>query len=94
MLVSSYFSQYLRFDLILHLIFSCHGFPTKRYRLLEKMRLDQEYSLDYEAADSVAILDFSLKFPQHANSAEDFWQMLVDGPSALTEVSPERFILS
>ena len=55
------------------------------------MALPQEYSLDQEAADSVAVLGFSLKFPQHANSAEEFWKMLIEGRSALTEVPPERF---
>ena len=55
------------------------------------MGLDQGYSLDHEAAGSVAILGFSLKFSRHANSVEDFWQILVKGRSALTEVPSERF---
>ena len=41
--------------------------------------------------DPIAIVGFSLKFPQDADSAEGFWEMLVNGRSALTGVPPDRF---
>ena len=39
----------------------------------------------------IAIIGFSLRFPQDAVSPESFWDMLVEGRSAVTEVPESRF---
>ena len=39
----------------------------------------------------VAVIGFSLNFPQQATSSAAFWRMLVEGRSARTVVPPERF---
>ena len=41
--------------------------------------------------EDVAIVGFSLRFPQDAVSPESFWNMLVEGRSAATEVPGSRF---
>ncbi|KAF4624686.1 hypothetical protein G7Y89_g13484 [Cudoniella acicularis] len=41
--------------------------------------------------EPIAIIGLSLKFPQDAVSADDFWQLLVEGRSAVTEVPSDRF---
>ena len=41
--------------------------------------------------EDIAIIGFSLRFPQDAVSAESFWNMLVEGRSAATEVPETRF---
>lgn len=41
--------------------------------------------------EPIAIVGVSLQFPQDATSPESFWQMMMSGKSARTEVPPERF---
>ena len=41
--------------------------------------------------EDIAIIGFSLRFPQDAVSPESFWDMLVEGRSAATEVPASRF---
>ena len=41
--------------------------------------------------EPIAIVGISLEFPQDATSPESFWQMMMSGKSARTEVPPERF---
>ena len=41
--------------------------------------------------EDIAIIGFSLRFPQDAVSSESFWKMLVEGRSAATEVPEHRF---
>lgn len=41
--------------------------------------------------EDIAIVGFSLRFPQDAVSPESFWNMLVEGRSAATEVPESRF---
>ena len=41
--------------------------------------------------EDIAIIGFSLRFPQDAVSPESFWKMLVEGRSAATEVPASRF---
>ena len=41
--------------------------------------------------EDIAIIGFSLRFPQDAVSPESFWNMLVEGRSAVTEVPESRF---
>ncbi|KAL9012268.1 MAG: hypothetical protein Q9173_002960 [Seirophora scorigena] len=44
-----------------------------------------------EVLEPIAVIGLSLTFPQTASSPEAFWQMLVDGKSALTEIPKDRF---
>ena len=39
----------------------------------------------------IAIIGYSLRFPQGATSAEAFWQMLVEGRSARTKIPSDRY---
>ena len=39
----------------------------------------------------VAVIGFSVNFPQQATSSAAFWRMLVEGRSARSVVPPERF---
>lgn len=41
--------------------------------------------------EAIAVVGFSVKFPQEAVTAEGFWQLLVDGRSAMTEIPEDRF---
>ena len=41
--------------------------------------------------EDIAIVGFSLRFPQDAVSSESFWTMLLQGRSAATEVPESRF---
>lgn len=41
--------------------------------------------------EDIAIIGFSLRFPQDAVSPESFWNMLVEGRCAATEVPESRF---
>jgi hypothetical protein len=43
--------------------------------------------------DPIAIIGFSLRFPQDADSAEAFWEMLYNGQCAMTEVPADRFTI-
>ena len=49
------------------------------------------YSHGKEEALPIAIIGYSLKFPQDATSSEAFWQMLVEGRSARSEIPGNRF---
>jgi hypothetical protein len=40
---------------------------------------------------SIAVIGFSLKFPEEAITCNAFWQMLIEGKSARTEIPRERF---
>lgn len=39
----------------------------------------------------IAVIGFSLKFPQDATSPEGFWKILSEGRSAMTEVPSDHF---
>lgn len=41
--------------------------------------------------DPIAVIGMAVKFPQEAFSLAAFWQMLMNGRSALTDVPKERF---
>ena len=47
--------------------------------------------LEQDILEPIAVVGFSLKFPQDATSAEAFWKMLLEGRSALTEIPKDRF---
>lgn len=40
---------------------------------------------------AIAVIGMALRFPQDATSPEKFWEMLVDGRSARSEVPKERY---
>jgi hypothetical protein len=48
-------------------------------------------TLEDDGLEPIAIVGLALKFPQDATSPEAFWQMLVEGRSAMTDVPKERF---
>ncbi|KAL8893510.1 MAG: hypothetical protein Q9192_005191 [Flavoplaca navasiana] len=52
---------------------------------------EQNIRLDQKEVEPIAIIGFSSKFPQDAESPEGFWQLLLDGRSAMTEVPKDRF---
>ena len=41
--------------------------------------------------DDIAVIGFALRFPQDAVTPESFWQMLLEGRLAATEVPESRF---
>ena len=46
---------------------------------------------EQDKLEPIAVIGLSLKFPQDAKSPESFWQMLVEGRSARTDVPANRF---
>ncbi|MCJ1389265.1 hypothetical protein MMC18_002121 [Xylographa bjoerkii] len=46
-----------------------------------------------DVVEPIAVVGYSLKFPQDATSSEGFWQMLVNGRSAMSDVPKDRFNL-
>ena len=47
--------------------------------------------IKHDEAVPIAVIGYSLKFPQEATSSAAFWQMLVEGRSARTGIPSERF---
>jgi acyl transferase domain-containing protein len=41
--------------------------------------------------EAIAVIGFSMRFPQEATTAEGFWDILRQGRSVMTEVPPDRF---
>ncbi|MCJ1283862.1 hypothetical protein MMC26_003193 [Xylographa opegraphella] len=50
-------------------------------------------SSNEDIVEPIAVIGYSLKFPQDATSSEGFWQMLVQGKSAMSDVPKDRFNL-
>ena len=50
-------------------------------------------TVEGDGFEPIAVIGLSLRFPQDATSPEAFWQMLIEGRSALTDVPKERFNL-
>ena len=46
---------------------------------------------DKDTSEPIAVVGFSINFPQEATSEGSFWQMLTEGRSAMTEVPNSRF---
>ncbi|PYH88158.1 ketoacyl-synt-domain-containing protein [Aspergillus ellipticus CBS 707.79] len=44
-----------------------------------------------DVPDAIAIIGFDLKFPQDADTPENFWKLLLEGRSAMTEVPADRW---
>lgn len=55
--------------------------------------LKQDVILDQTMVEPIAIIGLSVKFPQDADSPEAFWQLLLEGRSAMTEVPADRFTI-
>lgn len=51
----------------------------------------QERKMEDDKLEPIAVVGMALKFPQDATTAESFWQMLLDGRSAMTEVPKDRW---
>ena len=47
--------------------------------------------LESDKLEPIAVTGFSLKFPQDATSPEKFWQMMLHGRSAMTDVPKDRW---
>ena len=41
--------------------------------------------------DPIAVVGFSLRFPQDADSTESFWEMLSQGKNAMTDFPSTKF---
>lgn len=52
---------------------------------------DTDKMQELDVVESVAIIGLALKFPQDATSPDSFWEMLINGRSAMTEVPSDRF---
>ena len=48
---------------------------------------------EQDMVEPIAVIGLGLKFPQEATSPDAFWQMLVEGRSALTDIPKDRFNL-
>ncbi|KAF2676018.1 hypothetical protein K458DRAFT_447715 [Lentithecium fluviatile CBS 122367] len=55
--------------------------------------LDGDAEVSGKDLEPIAVIGLSLKFPQEATSAESFWEMLVKGRSAMTEMRKDCFNL-
>lgn len=51
----------------------------------------EDDQLKSDKLEPIAVIGFALKFPQEATSPEEFWQMLLQGRSAMTEVPKDRW---
>ena len=54
---------------------------------------DEEMTNKQDTLEPIAVIGIALKFPQDATSPEAFWEMLIQGRSALTEIPRDRFNL-
>ncbi len=63
--------------------------PTKRALLALKQMQSKLEALEKAKNEPIAIVGIGCRFPQEGDRPEDFWQMLVDGKSGIT--NPNRF---
>jgi acyl transferase domain-containing protein len=47
--------------------------------------------IEEDKLEPIAVIGFGLKFPQDADNPENFWKMLVEGRSAMTDVPKDRW---
>lgn len=58
---------------------------------LFKSRFDgQTNSYNQDVLDSIAVVGFSMKFPEEATSAEGFWDMIIKGRCVSAEFPKDR----
>ncbi len=65
--------------------------PTKRALLALKQMQSKLEALERAKNEPIAIVGIGCRFPQSSDRPEDFWQMLIDGKSGITEVPPDRW---
>ncbi|KAF4631033.1 hypothetical protein G7Y89_g7101 [Cudoniella acicularis] len=53
-------------------------------------KLDPNGSVDYRTMEGLAIVGFSLKFPQEAEDEDSFWTILMEGRNVMTEFPKDR----
>lgn len=68
-----------------------HLSPERRALLTIKRLQVELAALKRERTEPIAIIGMSCRFPGGANSPEAFWQLLVEGRDAVTEVPPARY---
>ena len=52
---------------------------------------DTDKMQESDLVEPVVVIGLALKFPQDATSPDSFWEMLINGRSAMTEVPSDRF---
>ena len=57
----------------------------------DKSHVARVDELKEDLLEPIAVIGLSLKFPQDATSPDRFWQMLLNGVSAMTEIPEDRF---
>ena len=65
--------------------------PTKRALLALKQMQSKLEALEKEKHEPIAIVGIGCRFPQAGDRPEDFWQMLIEGKSGITEVPADRW---
>ncbi len=65
--------------------------PTKRALLALKQMQSKLEALEKEKHEPIAIVGIGCRFPQAGDRPEDFWQMLLEGKSGITEVPADRW---
>ena len=63
---------------------------SKESREAAQTRLGSSIAMEDRELKPVAVVGFAFKLPQGATTTEAFWQMLLDGRSAMTEVPKYR----
>ena len=46
--------------------------------------------VEKDKVEPIAVIGFSLRFPQDAVSADSFWRMMMEGRCAMTEIPEDR----
>ena len=57
---------------------------------MQRLQIELE-ALKRERTEPIALIGMSCRFPGGANNPEAFWQLLVEGRDAVTEVPPDRY---
>ena len=60
-------------------------------RQLSGTCFDGMAGLEKDKLEPIAVVGLALRFPQDATSSAAFWQMLMEGRSAMTEIPKDRF---
>ncbi|EQL02512.1 phenolpthiocerol synthesis polyketide synthase ppsA [Ophiocordyceps sinensis CO18] len=50
-----------------------------------------ENSIENDSVEAIAVVGFDVKLPQDADTPENFWKLLLEGRSAMTEVPKDRW---
>jgi amino acid adenylation domain-containing protein/non-ribosomal peptide synthase protein (TIGR01720 family) len=60
-------------------------------KAINKINLLNQKIEELSQKEEIAIIGYSCRFPGGANNAEKFWELLVEGYDAVTEIPKERF---